>query len=258
MLFTDAVFVGVDPTAGQRPVLVAMLDKDLKLQALEALDMEGVLAFIAGLERPVVAITGPLGPNQGLLLRSEVRARFNLQPEGRTWGNWRVCEYELRARNIRLYNTPRRMEMAARWVRNSIMLARRLQGMGFAPYPGGGPAAERSLLEVQPHAAFTALLGRRPFGKHTLEGRMQRQLLLQRAGVDLPDPLETLERITPQHLLEGHLPMDPLMGAETLDALVAAYTAHLASAQPGSTCQVGEAEEGLITLPVAKLQSFYP
>lgn len=234
-----------------------MLDEQLKLQALEALDLEGVLAFIGGLERPVVALTGPQGANKGLLRRAEVRARFNLRPEGRTWGNWRVCEYLLRARNIRLYNTPRQIQRAPRWVRNSIKLAQRLREMGFGPYEGGAAPA-RSLLEVQAHAAYCVLLGLRPFAKNTLEGRLQRQLVLHAAGVDLPDPLRALHKITRRHLLAGQLPLDVLLSAEALDALVAAYTAFLAGTRPGSTCQVGEGEEGLITLPVPALKAFYP
>ena len=112
MLFDKSVYVGIDPTAGVRPMHYAVLDHDLRLVALNKGDLEAVLAFVGGLEAAVVAVDAPQSPNQGRMLEAEVRRRFNLAPDGRSWGQWKMCEYELRRRNIRLYNTPDREEDA--------------------------------------------------------------------------------------------------------------------------------------------------
>ena len=98
MLFTDAVFVGIDPTAGQQPIQYAALDRDLHLIVLDQGDLESVLAFVASLESAVVAVDAPQGPSRGLMAQADIRQRYNMRPEGSTWAKWRVCEYELRRR----------------------------------------------------------------------------------------------------------------------------------------------------------------
>ncbi|HEX9681029.1 MAG TPA: hypothetical protein VGA32_06215, partial [Anaerolineales bacterium] len=116
-LVPPTVFIGIDPTAGDRPMHYAALDEDLRPVALGSGDVETVLAYVAGFESSVVAVDAPQSPNQGLMLKADVRRRYDLRPGGRTWGQWKVCEYELRRRNIRLYNTPAREADAPRWVR---------------------------------------------------------------------------------------------------------------------------------------------
>jgi predicted nuclease with RNAse H fold len=257
MLFDQDVYVGIDPTAGDRPMHFAVLDGGLKLVALSQGDVETVLAFVGGLERAAVAIDAPQSPNQGLMLRPEFRRRFNLQPGGRTWGQWKVCEYEMRRRNIRLYNTPRKEEDAPRWMQMGFSLYRRLLGLGYRLFIDGEPTPERSLLEVHPHACFAVMLGRRPFLKQTLEGRLQRQLLLYLEGLDIVNPMNVLEEITRHHLLNGNLPLDGLYDHDQLDALVSAFTAYLVARKPERVLQVGEREEGYITLPTERLEDFY-
>jgi len=258
MLFDDAAFIGIDPTAGDRPLHYAALDADLRLVALRQGTAEEALAFVAGWERAVVAVDAPQSPNRGLMLRPEVRRRFNLDPDSATWGRWKVCEYELRRRNIRLYNTPEDEAQAPRWMRTGFLLYRRLKALGFRFFHPGEDPGPRVMLEVHPHACYAALLGRRPFLKQTLEGRLQRQLVLYLQGLDIPDPLKTLEEITRHHLLSGELPLHGLLAHDELDALVAAYTAYLVGLKPERTSQVGDRQEGCITLPAAQLKDFYP
>jgi hypothetical protein len=257
MLFKDALFVGVGPTAGKRPIHYAIVDRDLKAQALEATDLEGMLAFIAGLESPVVAISSPQGPNKGQMKRPEVRRRFNLRPDDKTWTNWRVCEYELRRRNIRMYNTPSRKRDAPKWIQNGYELYNRLDEMGFELIQPQNPVQPRSMLEVLPHACFSVLLERRPFIKNTLEGRLQRQLVLHLEGVSVPNPMEIMEDISQHHFLSGYLPIEALHTPEELDTLVAAYTAYLAVGNPERLSHVGDPKEGQISLPTADLRDFY-
>jgi predicted nuclease with RNAse H fold len=258
MLFADAVYIGIDPTAGKKPMHYAAIDNQLRLVAIDKGDLEDVLAFVAGQEQAVVAVDAPQSPNQGLMKRSDVRRRYNLDPDGVTWGQWKVCEYELRRSNIRLYNTPEKEEDARGWVRVGFMLFRRLDELGYRHFFVGDKLTERMMIEVHPHACFTVMLGLRPFLKPTLEGRLQRQLLLYLAGLDIPNPLRALEEITRHHLLESHLPIDCLFNHDQLDALVAAYTSYLIVKEPNRIMQVGDREEGMITLPTNELKEFYP
>jgi predicted nuclease with RNAse H fold len=258
MLFHDAVFIGIDPTAGNRPIQYAALDGDRRLIVHDKGNMEQVLAFLASFASAVVAIDAPQGLNRGSMKKPEVRQAFNLRSGGHTWAQWRVCEYELRRRNVRLYNTPDRLAQTKNWVQVGIALFRRAQDMGYRLYEKNQNNTGRMLIESRAHAGFTALLERRPFQKESLEGRLQRQLLLFVEGLELPNPLQALEEITRHHLLTGHLPLDDLRDAITLDTLMTAYTAYLTAMEPDRVCQVGAPEEGLITLPVPGLKDFYP
>lgn len=258
MLFSDVAYMGIDPTAGRRPINYAVIDRRKQILALDQDDIESVLAFVAGLENVIVAIAAPQGPNMGLMRQPEIRRLNNLRPEGKTWVKWRVCEFMLRRRNIRLYNTPADVKKAHGWIQNGFLLFRRLKEMSFQSYLIGESPAANTLLEVNPHACFSVLLGHRPLIKRTLEGRMQRQLVLYQEGLELYNPLHVLEEMTRHHLLTGNLPLEGLNEADTLDALVAAYTAFLVGEEPRQVIQVGEEDEGLITLPVSQLKDFYP
>ena len=87
---------------------------------------------------------------------------------------------------------------------------------------------------------------------------MQRQLQLYLEGLDIPNPMHSLEEITRHHLLTGNLPLENLYDHEQLDAMMAAYTAYLAAMKPEEVVQVGDPEEGCITLPTGDLHDFYP
>ncbi len=258
MLFSDVAYMGIDPTAGRRPLDYAVIDKRKQILALDQGDIESVLAFVAGLENVIVAIAAPQAPNQGLMRQPEIRRRNNLKADGNTWTKWRVCEFMLRRCNIRLYNTPADEQKAPGWVRNGFHLFRRLRDLSFQAYHVGDEAKGHSFIEVSPHACYSVLLEHRPLLKRTLEGRMQRQLVLYQEGLDVFNPLRVLEEMTRHHLLTGNLPLDGLYEADPLDALVAAYTAYLVDEELNQVSQVGEAQEGLITLPVGELKEFYP
>jgi hypothetical protein len=255
-LFTEPVYLGVNPSSGSKPFHFAALSDNLRIVASYQGDMQGVLAFAAGLQSGAVAVDSPAGLSRASMGRTENRERFGLPFGSRTWSRWKLGEYELRRRNIRLYRTPTEKRLAPPWMRLGMQLHARLRELGFVPYDGADGG--RVVLEVIPHACYTALLRRRPFAKQSLEGRMQRQLVLHLEGVDLPNPLEALEEVTRHHLLSGQLPLSDLFSHQALDALMAAYTAYLAARQPERMLQLGDPEEGLITLPVPELLDRYP
>jgi predicted RNase H-like nuclease len=132
---------------------------------------------------------------------------------------------------------------------------RKLEGTGFAPYPTEN--STHQWLETHPHAAYCALLGKLPLPKPTLEGRLQRQLVLYEQDMGIKDPMEFFEEITRHRLLKGVLPTEFIYTSEELDALVAAFTAYLATSKPGEVVWVGNKQEGQIVLPVSELKEVY-
>lgn len=242
------VFIGIDTTAGRRPFTYAVLDERLNVLACQDGAPEAVTAAACAYPLAAAAVDAPQSPNCGLMARPEVRRRYGLPVGGDAWRDCKVCEYELRRHGIGLYLTPADPKRSPTWMQTGYKLYGDLQAAGYALRD---PQAERFLLEVHPHGAFTVLLGRRPYPKDTLEGRLQRQLVLFEAGVGVADPMDTIEELTPHHLRAGTLAFPGLHSHDELDALVAAYTAYLASRQPARVTAVGDLAEGQIVLPVA-------
>lgn len=255
MFSTNTSFIGIDPTAGQRPFTYAALDQELHLLAIGQGDMDEVLAFVAGQRDALVAVSAPRRPNQGAMERPEVRERLSPRPRPGRWTNFRLVEYLLRQHNIPVPQTPSQESACPGWMRMGFKLYRRLEGLGYQAFPQVGAA--RQWLEVYPHACFTALLGCLPFPKHTLEGRLQRQLVLYEQKIEVADPMRIFEEITRHRLLQGILPADEIFPPQELDALVAAYTARAAATQPDQVLLLGDRIEGQIALPVPELKARY-
>jgi predicted RNase H-like nuclease len=186
--------------------------------------------------------------------RAEVREHLSPPPRPGRWSNYRMVEYQLRQRGINCPRTPATEQDCPNWMRVGFALYSQLKGIGYLPYPQEGGLR---WLEIYPHACYCALLGRAPFAKSTLEGRIQRQLILYQQEIDVADPMLFFEEITRYRLLQGILPVDNLRTPEELDALVAAYTAWLTFKHPEQTMLLGDPEEGQIVLPVAELKSRY-
>jgi hypothetical protein len=158
-----------------------------------------------------------------------------------------VVEYLLRQKRINCPKTPAVEENAPAWMQRSFALFRRLEAMGFQAYPQPG---QLRWLEVYPHAAFSVWLERTPFPKMTLEGRLQRQLVLYDHELRIHDPMEFFEEVTRYRLRHGILPLEKLYKPGELDALAAAYLAWLAGNQPDDLLMLGDPAEGQVALPV--------
>ena len=59
MFFVDSTFLGIDPSAGEKPFVYAALDHELKLLALGEGSIDDILAFAAGQSRAMAAICAP-------------------------------------------------------------------------------------------------------------------------------------------------------------------------------------------------------
>jgi hypothetical protein len=255
MFASQPSYIGIDPTAGRRPFTYAALDGDLRLMALGQCEMEEVLAFVAGQRQAFVAICAPSRPSRGIMEQTDVREHLVPPPRPGRWGNYRVAEYLLRQHNISCTRTPADDADCPAWLRMGFTLYRRLESFGYRSYPS--PETPLQWLEVYPHASFCALLGLAPFPKNTLEGRIQRQLVLYNLRLHISDPMDFFEEITAHRLLQGTLPMKGIYTPSELDALVAAYTAWLASNHPDQISTLGHSEDGQIVLPVAELKHKY-
>jgi hypothetical protein len=189
------------------------------------------------------------------MARDEVRDRLSPSPRPGRWQDFRVVEYLLRQHNIYMPQTSSRVEDCPRWMQQGFVLYQRLKSLDYRIYPK--KAADHQVLEVYPHASFAVLLELLPWPKHSLEGRIQRQLVLYRCELDIPDPMYIFQEVTRHRLLQGMLPIEDLYQAEELDALVAAYTAWLAGNQPEEISFIGDPLEGEVGLPAAEMLSRY-
>ena len=70
------------------------------------------------------------------------------------------------------------------------------------------------------------------FPKRTLEGRIQRALILYEEGIRMHDPMDFFEEITRHKLLQGLLPDEIIYSIKQLDALIAAYVSWLVVNRP--------------------------
>jgi hypothetical protein len=133
-------------------------------------------------------------------------------------------------------------------MRRGFSLYETLAVIGYCDYPSGSQPLQ--IMEVFTQATFTLLSGEPPLPRNSLEGRLQRQLLLNDKDVDVPDPMRFFEEVTRYKLRSGILPMGEICRPAELDALAAAYTAWLAIKQPERIMLYGDEREGQVVIPV--------
>lgn len=252
MLFTDTLFVGVDATSSHKSYTFAALDKGMNLVALADGELDDVTAFLGGQASAIVAINAPSGVNRGIV-REKKKEMF--KPLKTRASGFRMAELELRDRGIAVSGTPSTISVCPAWIQAGFALYRKLEKMGFKKYPTEN--APHQIMESQPHAAFCVMAGAVPQSKPSLEGKIQRQLLLFEAGVRIKDPMDFFEEITRHKMLKGNWPLDLLYQPEQLDAMVAAYTAWMSIHKPDNISSIGDPTEGSIVLPEKNLKEKY-
>lgn len=253
MLLPEKTYIGIDPTASKTPITFAVLDADCNLLVLDNGEMDDAFSFTSGEMESFVAVNGPPNPNHGLL-KKELEQQ-GLLPGQMRGSDLRMAEYLLRKKNIMISPTPSQKQYCPEWMQLSFNLYNKLYEAGYKPYLTEN--APRQWLETNPHAAFCALLDQQPLSKPTLEGRLQRQLILHEASIGIRNPMEFFEEITRHRLIKGIFPFEKIYTPEQLDALAAAYTAYLAAREPDKVIFVGSIDEGRIVLPVSGLKDRY-
>jgi len=254
MLFTDSVFIGIDPNPRRKSFSYAALDRDLNLIALADSELDDLTAFLGAQNAALVAVNSPSHVNRGLVRKQLEKQSLTPILRQARGVEMRVAEYELFEHGIVVTGTPPRKELCPAWKQAGFKLYAYLSKMGFKPFPAQDASCQ--WLETHPHACFCVLLEQSPLPKLTLEGRLQRQLILYERGLRIKDPMEFFEEITRYKMLKGILPNEMIYPAKVLDTLAAAYTAWLAGNKPETLSMLGEQSEGQIALP-GKLKEKY-
>ncbi len=253
MLFTDSAFIGINSTFGHKSFTYAALDRDLNLIALADGEMDDVTAFIVGQSSAAVAVNAPAGVNRGLV--RETLKKKMLTPYQIRRAELRLAEHELRERGIAVTKTPASAALCPAWMQAGFRLYRKLEKMGFQKYPAKDSTYQ--ILETHPHACYCVMAGHVPLARLSLEGRLQRQIILYERGLRIKDPMDFFEEITRYKLARGIWPLELLYQPDQLDALAAAYTAWLTAHKKESVFMIGDPKEGLVVLPEKELKEKY-
>jgi Protein of unknown function (DUF429) len=253
MFLMDSVYIGIDLTSGHKALTYATLDHDLNLVALADAEWEEMFTFLAGQRSAVVAINAPSHVNHGIARKNLQGKR--LKPHSMHGKEMRIAEYELRRRGIAVRATDAKESLCMAGVRAGFAFYKELSQLGFEAYPCDN--APRQWLETNSYACFCVLIGLRPLPKLTLEGRLQRELLLYELGFRIGDPMAFFEEVTRHKLLHGLLPFELVHSPAQLDAMAAAYTAWQVVQKPAEIIRVGHRLEGFVTLPVSALKEKY-
>jgi hypothetical protein len=253
MLFTDSAFIGITPTSGHKSFTYAALDRDLNLIALADGEMDDVTAFIAGQSSATAAVNAPAGVNRGLV-REMIKSKM-LTPYQIRRADLRLAEYELREHGIAVTKTPASAELCPAWMQAGFGLYRKLGKMGFQKYPEKD--STHQIFETNPHACYCVMAGQVPLARLSLEGRLQRQIVLYENGLRIKDPMDFFEEITRYKLAKGIWPMELLYLPDQLDSMAAAFTAWLAALKKESVFMIGDPKEGIVVLPEKELKEKY-
>ena len=251
MLLDHFTLIGVypapQPGKGRGLLTWAALDEHLHLLALSQGTSDDLKAYASGQSSAVVAISAPRRPALGL---SQSAPQATLFPEPRQIKpvRGRIAEQQLREHNLGHPHTPGNLEQCPAWMRRGFTLFEMLASIGFYDYPSESQRFQ--LMEVHTQATFTLLSGEPPLPRNSLEGRLQRQLLLNDKDVDVPDPMRFFEEVTRYKLRNGILPLKDVYLPAELDALAAAYTAWIAITNPHSIMLYGDEREGQVVIPV--------
>jgi hypothetical protein len=253
MLFTDSTFIGITPTVGHKSFTYAALDRDLNLIALTDGELDEVTAFVAGKNSAVAAVNSPAGVNRGLVREMTKKKMLTSYQIRRV--ELRLAEYELRERGIAVTRTPASADLCPAWMQAGFELYRKLGKMGFQKHPEID--STNQILETNPHACYCVMAGQVPLARLSLEGRLQRQIILYEQGLRIKDPMDFFEEITRYKLAKGIWPMVLLYLPDQLDAMAAAFTAWMILHKKESISMLGDPKEGMIVLPGKELKEKY-
>lgn len=123
-------------------------------------------------------------------------------------------------------------------INTSSTFYEQLEKMSFRPYPMRNET--RHWIRADADESFAALLQKKLLSRRTLEGRLQRALILYGQGLQINDPMELFEEITRYKLMQGIRPFENLYSSRELDALVGAYVAWMTVHKPGQFVIQGE------------------
>lgn len=232
----NLIFIGIDFNGSARQAAFAALDADRRIVECSSGRLHTILAYAAAQRTALAAVSAPTG--------------FPSTPNPDAEAA-RKADADLLACGLRFIPPPADPSQAPAWMKKGLAVYRALEEYGYTPWQNGNNSLR--WMETNAEAACELLLGVRPFRIDTLEGRLQRQLLLQNLEVNVPDPMDFFEEITRRKLLQSELPDETIRRPDELNALLAAYTAWLANEDPSLVTLVGDDKDGWVTVPVSSL-----
>lgn len=247
MDLSQTCFIGIDLSGTRGSFTCAVLDENRRIQFRGEVTQIEWLAMLGECPLAIAAITSPINLNESVMADEGRRSQLPVPPPSKKYTHLRLCEYELLLRGFTATRTSSRFEDCSPALQRSLRFTSNLAAQGFKRWPA--PGAERQLMEIHPESAYAELLGAKLNPAKTLEGRIQRQLILQEEHLNVRDPMIFFEEITRRKMLIGQLPEGILISPAELNALIAAYTAWSAYTNPTRVTRLGDLNEGHIILP---------
>jgi hypothetical protein len=238
-------YIGIDVQAAQKPYYYTALDENLEEIACGHGRLADVLAYLAGQSSALVAINGPVWVPQTETVFSQAGLFGGEQSSG--FGSHRGVDIELISRGYQVIPVPPAGKKAPVWMERSLELALEVKQLGYSMVDG--LHSNHEFFETNTDAAYQLITGSPPYDSRSLEGRLQRQLLLYEFGFLLKDPMVFLEEFTRYRLRTSNVPLNQIGVAHELRAMMAAATAWLVDNRPETLEHIGQSSDGVIILP---------
>jgi hypothetical protein len=242
---THLTYIGIDVQAAHKPYYYTALDENLEEIACGHGRLADVLAYLAGQSSALVAINGPVWVPQSETVFSQAGLFGGEQPAG--FGSHRGVDIEMASRGYPVIPVPPTGKKAPIWMDRSLELAIEVKILGYSLK--GRSQSDHAFFETNTDAAYQLITGTPPYDSRSLEGRLQRQLLLYEFGFPLKDPMVFLEEFTRYRLRTSNVPLNQIGVAHELRAMMAAATAWLVDNRPETLEYLGPSDEPVIILP---------
>ena len=99
---------------------------------------------------------------------------------------------------------------------------------------------QKHWFETDAQGCYREWIGQKPLPRRSLEGRLQRALILYEQGLRVEDPMDIFEEITRYKLIKGIFRIENIYSSKQLDALAAAYLAWSSVNRPEWIAAQGE------------------
>ncbi len=242
-------YIGMEITGARGNLTCAILDDSHRILFRGELTFDEFQQKLNESSVAIAAITSPITLNEGLMANPASQPTLFEPRQTKRYANIRLCEYELFSRGFTATRTPSNLDQCTPALQRALRFSSEMAALGFQRWPS--PGAEKQVMEVHPDAAYAALLGSKLNSPKSLEGRLQRQLLLQEEHLNVRDPMTFFEEITRHKIKTGQLPEGIVYSAAELNALIAALTARCAYKNPTGVTLLGDVNEGRIVLPIS-------
>ncbi len=220
----NVIYIGIDPSDERQNYSLAAMDEEENILALSRGRLDGILSFAAGQTSALIAIHVPYstpkdpkkkkGSNTQHIKESrwdEQNVQPSLSVDFTAPGNPNnsIAQFKIH-RNTEAFQKSR-------------VLCEQLTGLGYIAYQD--TECTRGFLMTHTESVCYRIISAPLFAGKTLEGRLQRQLLLAECGVKVADPMVFFEEVTRYKLLHGVLPINKIYDPMELNAMICSYVA---------------------------------